>query len=160
LRFISPNLSRPKFILLTSGKNLTLLSIVKQNNQSNMKKFSLLLAFFTLVSATRLFAQEAKPANDLNTRIEQAQEKWRSPLMEKAGLTDIAANRVILLHMTYDNRLQSFKKASADVQKKMSDEIRGAEDREYRAMNLNPEKITIIHNFFDQQQKLEAKAAN
>jgi len=149
-----------KFILLTTGKNLTLLGIVNLNNQSNMKKFSLLLAFFTIVSASRLFAQEAKPANDLNTRIEQSQEKWRSAIMEKAGLTDVLANRVIYLHVTYDNRLQSFKKASADVQKKMADEIRGAEDREYRAMNLNPEKITIIHSFFDQQQKLEAKAAN
>ena len=73
--------------------------------------------------------------------------------MEKVGLTDEEATRVLHIHFTYANRLRNFKDASAEEQKRQADIIHNAENKEYAAIPLTEEKIKAVNTFFDEQKK-------
>jgi hypothetical protein len=117
-----------------------------------MKKLFVLVALFTTVYVTNANAQE-KPASDPAAMAEKWKEKIKPQLMEKAGLTDAEATRVLNIHFTYANRLRSFKDASAEEQKRQAEIIHNAEEKEYAAIPLSEEKIKAVNTFWEEQKK-------
>ena len=121
-----------------------------------MKKLFVLVALFTTVYVSNVNAQE-KPASDPAAMAEKWKEKLKPQLMEKASLTDGEASKVLNIHFAYANRLRTFKDAPADEQKKMAEELRAAENKEYGAIPLTEEKIKAVNTFFDEQKKQAEK---
>jgi hypothetical protein len=121
-----------------------------------MKKMFVLAALFTTVYISNVNAQE-KSASDPSAMADKWKEKIKPQLMEKAGLTDDEATKVLNIHFTYANRLRHFKDASADEQKRQADIIHNAENKEYAAIPLTEEKIKAVNTFFEEQKKQMGK---
>ena len=117
-----------------------------------MKKLFALVALFTTVLVSNVNAQE-KPASDPAAMAEKWKEKLKPQLMEKVKLTDAEATKVLDIHFTYANRLNSLKTATPEEQKRQKDVIANAENKEYSAIPLTEEKIKAVNTFFDEQKK-------
>ena len=122
-----------------------------------MKKLIALVALFTTVYVSNVNAQD-KPASDPAVMAEQAKEKMKPQLMEKAKLTDAEATKVLNIHFTYANRLAHFKNAPAEEQKKQAEIIHEAANKEYAAIPLTETQLKAVNGYFEQQKKQTKKS--
>src|SRR5215218_5416003 len=105
-----------------------------------MKKLFVLVALFVTVYVSNAYAQE-KATTDPAAKAAKWKEMTKPQLMEKAKLTDEEATKVLNIHFTYANRLNSLKSLEAEQKQKQTDIIHNAENKEYSAIPLTEEKI-------------------
>lgn len=122
-----------------------------------MKKILFLtLILGALVSTTA----SAQPAGDPPSVLQQMKEKQKPGLMEKAGLTEVQAEKVIELN--YEMRMQAAKELKdlpeAERSKKLA-ELKAAKEKKF-AEFLTAEQITAMNKYYEEMGKNMQKPKN
>jgi hypothetical protein len=125
-----------------------------------MKKLFFLSLIFGAVMSTSAYAQPSRPAQSAQPTVDQAamlkqmKEKFVAPMVEKTGLTEAQANRVVEINL--EIRIQ----ATADLQglneadrsKKLA-EIKAEKEKRYAAIPLTAEQIKSVYAFYEDMGK-------
>jgi hypothetical protein len=130
---------------------------------SFMKKLLFLSLIFSAVTSTSLHAQspQAAPAVDQATMLQQMKEKFKMPMVEKTGLTEAQAERVIEINL--EIRLQAATAlqglSDADRSKKIA-EFKAEKERKYAAIPLTAEQIKSVYAFYEGMAKNAPQRSN
>ena len=115
-----------------------------------MKKF-LFMTFIlgALISTTT----NAQTAADPAAVLQQMKEQQKPGLMEKAGLTEAQAEKII--EINYETRMQAARElkdlTEADRTKKLA-EIKAAKEKKYSEV-LTPEQIKAVKTYYEEMGK-------
>ncbi len=119
-----------------------------------MKQFLFLTLIFSAIISTTTHAQ---PAADPATVLQQMKEKQKPGLMEKVGLTDAQAEKVI--EINYEMRMQAGRELKdlneADRSAKLA-ELKAAKEKKF-AEFLTPEQIKAMHAYYEEMGKNREK---
>lgn len=115
-----------------------------------MKKF----LFLTMVFGALLSENaNAQPAGDPPSMLQQMKEKQKPGLIEKVGLTEAQADKVIELN--YDMRMTAARELKdlneADRSKKIA-ELKAAKEKKFAAF-LTAEQITAMNKYYEEMGK-------
>lgn len=123
-----------------------------------MKKF-LFMTFIlgALISTTT----NAQTAADPAAVLQQMKEQQKPGLVEKAGLTEAQAEKII--EINFETRMQAGRElqglSEADRTKKLA-EIKAAKEKKYSEI-LTPEQIKAVKMYYEEMGKnMQKKAAN
>lgn len=122
-----------------------------------MKKFLFLTLILGALISTTAYAQ---PAGDPPSMLQQMKEKQRPGLVEKVGLTEAQADKVIELN--YDMRMQAsreFKDLPEADRKKRFAELKAAKEKKF-AEFLTPEQITAMNTYYEEMGRNRQKPQN
>jgi hypothetical protein len=132
-----------------------------------MKKLLLLSLIFSAVISTSAYAQPAQPAQPAQAPIDQAamlkqmKEKFKMPMVEKTGLTEAQAERVIEINleirMQAANDLQGLNEA--DRSKKLA-ELKTEKEKRYAAIPLTADQIKSVYAFYENMGKNQPPRSN
>lgn len=115
-----------------------------------MKKFLFLTLISGALVSTTAYAQ---PAGDPPTVLQQMKEKQKPGLIEKVGLTDAQADKVI--EINYEMRMQAARELKdlneADRSKKLA-ELKAAKEKKFSEF-LAPEQITAMNKYYEDMGK-------
>jgi Spy/CpxP family protein refolding chaperone len=115
-----------------------------------MKKIFFLTLILGAIISTNAFAQ---PAGDPPGVLQQMKEKQKPGLIEKVGLTEAEADKVIEIH--YEARMQAARELKdlneADRSKKLA-ELKAAKEKKIREL-LTPEKIEAMNAYYAEMGK-------
>lgn len=119
-----------------------------------MKKF----LFLTLVFAALLSVNaDAQPAGDPPSMLQQMKEKQKPGLMEKVGLSEEQAEKVIELN--YEMRMQAARELKdlpeADRGKKLA-ELKAAKEKKFTEF-LTPDQIKAMTAYYEEMGKNRQK---
>ena len=121
-----------------------------------MKKILFLTLILGALFTTTTYAQ----AGDPPTVLQQMKEKQRPGLVEKVGLTEAQADKVI--EINYDMRMQAMKELKdlndEDRSKKLA-EMKAAKEKKF-AEFLSPEQITAMNKYYEDMAKNREKPKN
>lgn len=123
-----------------------------------MKKY----LFMTLILGAILSTNtNAQPSADPPTVLQQMKEQQKPGLIEKAGLTEAQAEKII--EINYETRMQASRELKdlneADRTKKLA-EIKAAKEKKYSEI-LTPEQIKAVKTYYEEMGKnREKKAGN
>ena len=116
-----------------------------------MKKFLFLTLILCGLVTTATYAQ---PAADPQTILQQMKEKQKPGLIEKVGLTDAQAERVI--EINYEIRTQAANSLKdlneADRAAKIA-ELKALKEKKYSEIPLTPEQIKAIYTYYEDMGK-------
>ncbi|HZG73035.1 MAG TPA: hypothetical protein VEY51_15965 [Chondromyces sp.] len=114
-----------------------------------MKKLLFLTLIFGALTSTTTYAQAGDPPSVL----QQMKEKQKPGLIEKVGLTDAQAEKVIELN--YEMRMKASTELKdlneADRSKKMA-ELRAEKEKKF-AEFLTPDQIKAMHAYYEEMGK-------
>ena len=115
-----------------------------------MKKVLFLSLIFSAIISTSV---QAQPAGDPATVLQQMKEKQKPGLIEKVGLTDAQADKVI--EINYEFRMQAGRELKdlneADRTKKLA-ELKAAKDKKISEI-LTPEQIKAMAAYYEEMGK-------
>jgi Spy/CpxP family protein refolding chaperone len=115
-----------------------------------MKKFLFMTLILGGVVCTNAYAQ---PAADPATVLQQMKEKQVPGLVEKVGLTEAQAEKIVELN--YEMRMTASRELKdlndADRSKKIA-ELKAAKEKKF-AEFLTPEQITAMNNYYAEMGK-------
>lgn len=119
------------------------------------------IVFLTLIFGAVIFTNAgAQPAADPPSVLQQMKEKQKPGLMEKVGLTEAQAERVIELN--YEMRMQAARELKdlpeADRSKKLA-ELKAAKEKKFGEF-LSPEQITAMNKYYEEMGKAMQKPKN
>lgn len=118
-----------------------------------MKKFLFLTFILGAIVSTTTYAQ----AGDPPTVLQQMKEKQAPGLVEKVGLTQAQAEKVIELN--YEMRMKAsteLKDLSAEDRSKRLAELKAAKEKKF-AEFLSPEQITAMNKYYEEMGKNREK---
>ncbi len=123
-----------------------------------MKKLLFLSFIFTAIISTSVHAQ---PAGDPPGILQQMKEKQKPGLIDKVGLTDAQAEKVI--ETNYEFRMQAARELKdlneADRSKKLA-ELKAAKEKKFSEF-LTPEQIKAMNAYYEEMGKnMPRKPAN
>jgi hypothetical protein len=124
-----------------------------------MKKFLFLTLILCAMVSTTTYAQ---PAGDPPTMLQQMKEKQKPGLIEKAGLTDAQADRVIEINLEIRQQAATALRDlnEADRAKKIA-EFKAAKEKKYSEIPLTEEQIKAVYAFYeDMGKKMPPKTGN
>ena len=115
-----------------------------------MKKILFLTLILGAIVSTNAFAQ---PAGDPPSVLQQMKEKQKPGLMEKVGLTEAQAEKVI--EINYETRMQASRELQGlneeDRKKKLA-ELKEAKEKKFSEF-LTPEQIKAMHTYYEEMGK-------
>jgi Spy/CpxP family protein refolding chaperone len=115
-----------------------------------MKKILLLTMVLVAVISTTTYAQ---PAGDPQAMLQQMKEKQIPGLIEKAGLTEEQAEKVIELN--FEMRIQAAREIKdlneADRSKRIA-ELKAAKEKKFSEF-LTPEQIKAMNTYYEEMGK-------
>ena len=115
-----------------------------------MKKILFLMLILGALLSTNAYAQ---PAGDPPSMLQQMKEKQKPGLIEKAGLTEEQAEKVIELN--YEMRMQASREfkdlAEADRSKRFA-ELKAAKEKKF-AEFLTPDQIKAMNAYYEEMGK-------
>jgi Spy/CpxP family protein refolding chaperone len=118
-----------------------------------MKKFLFLTLILGALVSTTTYAQAGDPPNVL----QQMKEKQKPGLIEKVGLTEAQADKIIELN--YEMRMQAGRELKdlpeADRSKKLA-ELKAAKEKKFSEF-LTPEQITAMNKYYEEMGKNREK---
>ncbi|HUQ66695.1 MAG TPA: hypothetical protein VM101_11090 [Flavitalea sp.] len=122
-----------------------------------MKKFLFLTLIFGAIISFNTYAQ----AGDPPSLLQQMKEKQKPGLIEKVGLTDAQAEKVI--EINYETRMQAARELKdlneADRSKKIA-ELKTAKEIKFKEF-LTPEQIKAMNAYYEEMGKnMPKKAGN
>ena len=116
-----------------------------------MKKFLFLTLIFGAIISTNTYAQAGDPQPQ--PMLQQMKEKQKPGLVEKVGLTDAQADKVIELN--YEMRMQAARELKdlneADRSKKLA-ELKAAKEKKFSEF-LTPEQIKAMNTYYADMRK-------
>jgi len=123
-----------------------------------MKKYLLMLFIVSAIFTTTTNAQSAA---DPGAVLQQMKEQQKPGLMEKAGLTEAQAEKII--EINYETRMQAARELKdlneADRTKKLA-EIKAMKEKRYSEV-LTPEQMKAVKIYYEEMGKnMQKKAAN
>ncbi|HVF97117.1 MAG TPA: hypothetical protein VM871_07345 [Flavisolibacter sp.] len=122
-----------------------------------MKKILFLALILGALISTSAYAQ---PAGDPATMLQQMKEKQKPGLVEKVGLTDAQAEKVIELN--YEMRMKAsteLKDLSAEDRSKKIAELKAAKEKKFSEF-LTAEQITAMNKYYEDMGKNREKPKN
>ena len=106
-------------------------------------------------------AQPAQPAVDQAAMLKQMKEKFKAPMVEKTGLTEAQADKVIEINL--DIRMQATTALQglneADRSAKLA-EFKAEKEKRYAAIPLTPEQIKSVYAFYESMGKNASQKTN
>jgi hypothetical protein len=122
-----------------------------------MKKFLFLTLIFGAIFSTNLYAQAGDPA----TLLQQMKEKFKPGLVEKAGLTEAQADKVIEINLEVRQSAGNLRDLNeADRTKKIA-ELKATKEKKYSEIPLTPEQIQSVYAFYEEMGKnMQKKSGN
>lgn len=123
-----------------------------------MKKILFLTMILGAIATTNAYAQ---PAADPQTVLQQMKEKQKPGLIEKVGLTDAQAEKVI--EINYETRMQASRELKdlneADRKTKLA-ELKAAKEKKFSEF-LTPEQIKAMNAYYEEMGKnMQRKSAS
>ena len=122
-----------------------------------MKKFLFLTIIFSALFSTAIYAQASASAQatpDPAVMLQQMKEKQKPGLVEKAGLTEAQADKVIEinfeLRMAMMNDIRGL--SEADRATKIA-EFKAAKEKRYSEIPLTAEQIKAVYAFYQDMSK-------
>ena len=110
-----------------------------------MKKFLFMTLIFGAIISTSAYAQ---PAGDPPSVLQQMKEKQKPGLMEKVGLTEAQAEKVIELNYEMRQAMLAYKDLSDAERSAKIAELKAAKDKKF-AEFLTPEQIAAVKSFYE-----------
>ena len=122
-----------------------------------MKKFLFLTLILSAVISTTVHAQggtQAQAGSDPAAILQQMKEKQKPGLIEKTGLTDAQANKVIEINFELRQSMMSGVRDlnEADRTKKMA-EFKAAKEKKYSEIPLTAEQIKAVYTYYEDMGK-------
>lgn len=130
-----------------------------------MKKFFVLTLMFSALFSTTVLAQngpQTKAAPDPAVMLQQMKEKQKPGLVEKAGLTEAQADKVIEINFELRMAMMTDLRGlnEADRAKKIAD-FKAAKEKRYSEIPLTPEQIKSVYTFYEDMGKnMQRKSGN
>ena len=131
-----------------------------------MKKFLLLSLICCGVMSTTTYAQtgggptaSAQPAknSDATAMLQQMKDKFKQPMVEKTGLTDAQADKVIELNFEMRQAAGALDPNDADRSKKIAD-LKAAKEKQMSEL-LTADQIPALKTFYEEMGKNSQKKA-
>lgn len=124
-----------------------------------MKKFLFLTLIFGAIISSAALAQgnntQAQPKTQPPLTAEQAamlqqmKDKFKAPMVEKTGLTEAQADKVIEINFELRQSMVAFKDLNeADRAKKVA-ELKVTREKRYSEIPLTPEQIKSVLSFYE-----------
>ena len=124
-----------------------------------MKKFLFLTLIFGAIISSAALAQgsstQAQPKTqpqlsaDQAAMLQQMKDKFKAPMVEKTGLTEAQADKVIEINFELRQSMSAFKDLSeADRAKKVA-ELKVTREKRYSEIPLTPEQIKAVLAFYE-----------
>lgn len=111
-----------------------------------MKKFLFLTLIFGAVATTTV---QAQTNGDQAAMLQQAKEKITPLMVEKTGLTNAQADKVVEINFEIRMASRGLRDLSeADRAAKIA-ELKATKDKRYSEIPLTPEQIKSVHTFFE-----------
>jgi hypothetical protein len=133
-----------------------------------MKKLLFLGLIFSAAISTSVYAQPAQPAQpaaqpavDKEAMLQKMKEQFKAPMVEKTGLTEAQADRVIEINL--EIRMQAATDlqglAEADRSQKLA-ELKAEKEKRYAAIPLTAEQIKSVYAFYADMGKNRPQKSN
>ncbi len=116
-----------------------------------MKKFLFIIAFMTTLGVMNASAQQG--GGDPAAMLARMKERVKPQLIEKAKLTDVQADKVIVINFESRQQLRGFKDLSEEDRKKKMDEVKAENNKKYKAIPLTDDQVKSVDEFFEEQRK-------
>jgi Spy/CpxP family protein refolding chaperone len=113
-----------------------------------MKKFLFLTLILGAIATTNVQAQPADPA----AALEQAKQKQKPGLIEKAGLTDAQAEKLIELNFEMRMAASALRGLSEADRSAKIEELKAAKEKKIAAL-LTPEQIASVNTYYQEMAK-------
>ena len=114
-----------------------------------MKKFLFLSLILGAIISTNTYAQ----AGDPPTPLQQIKDKIRPLMVEKTGLTEAQADRVIEINYELRESMRAYVNLDeADRAKKVA-ELKITRDKKYSEIPLTAEQIASVKSFYENMPK-------
>lgn len=121
-----------------------------------MKKYLFLTivlgALFTTASQAQAQAQGGNPP-DPAVMLQQMKDRVKPQMVEKTGLTEAQANRVIEINFEMRMAASSLRDLSEADRSKKLDELKAERDKKYSEIPLTPEQIKSVKDFYESMAK-------
>lgn len=121
-----------------------------------MKKFLFLSLIFSAIISTSIHAQAGDPppaAPDPAVMLKQIKEKVKPQMVEKTGLTEAQADKVIEINFEMRMAASAFKDLNeADRSAKIA-ELKVARDKKLTEIPLTAEQIAAVKSFYEDMGK-------
>jgi hypothetical protein len=114
-----------------------------------MKKFLFLTLIFGAIISTNTYAQ----AGDPPSALQQIKDKIRPLMVEKTGLTEAQADKIIEINYELRESMRAHANLSeADRAKKVA-ELKVTRDKKYSEIPLTAEQIAAVKTFYEDMGK-------
>ena len=123
-----------------------------------MKKFLFLTLIFGAIISSAAHAQGTNtqaqpktppPTADQAAMLQQMKDKFKAPMVEKTGLTEAQADKVIEINFELRQSMVAFKDLNeADRAKKVA-ELKVTREKRYSEIPLTPEQIKSVLAFYE-----------
>lgn len=107
------------------------------------------LLFLGLIVGAIMTTSANAQAGDPPSPLQQAKEKQVPMLVEKAGLTEAQANKVIEINFEMRESMKAYKDLSEDERKAKVAELKAARDKKYSEIPLTAEQIAAIKTAYE-----------
>ena len=130
-----------------------------------MKKLFVLTLMFSAMISTTVLAQsgpQTQGGPDPAVMLQQMKEKQKPGLVEKAGLTEAQADKVIEINFELRMAMMTDLKGlnEADRAKKIAD-FKAAKEKRYSEIPLTPEQIKAVYTYYEDMGKnMQRKSGN
>jgi Spy/CpxP family protein refolding chaperone len=123
-----------------------------------MKKFLFLSLIFSAVISTTTYAQAG---GSQAAGLQQMQEKVKPQMVEKTGLTDAQAAKVIEINFDIRQAAMGLRDLSeADRSKKVA-ELKATKEKKYSEIPLTAEQIKAVYAFYEEMgRNMAPKSGN
>lgn len=122
-----------------------------------MKKLLLLSLIFSAIISSTVSAQsgpQARVSPDQATILQAMKEQQKPGLVEKAGLTDVQADRVIEINLELRQTMMSdFRNLNEADRTKRLAEFKAAKEKKYSDIPLNADQIKAVYAFYEDRGK-------
>jgi hypothetical protein len=117
-----------------------------------MKKFLLLTLIFSAVISTATYAQLAQQAPDPAVMLQQMKDKIRPQMVEKTGLTDALADKVIEINFEMRMAASALGDLSEADRTAKIQELKAAKEKKLSEL-LTPDQLKAVKEFYENMGK-------
>ena len=114
-----------------------------------MKKFLFLTLILGAIISTNSYAQ----AGDPPTPLQQIKDKIRPQMVEKTGLTEAQADRIIEINYEFRESMRAHANLDETERAKKVAELKAARDKKYTEIPLTAEQIAAVKAFYESMGK-------
>ncbi|MDB5253516.1 MAG: hypothetical protein JWP27_2685 [Flaviaesturariibacter sp.] len=114
-----------------------------------MKKILFMTVFLAAILSATSYAQSADQA----AMLQQAKEKQKSQMVEKTGLTEAQADRVIEINFEMREAARALRDLSDADRSARIAELKAAKEKKYSEIPLTAEQIKAVYDFYENMGK-------